>query len=277
FERPGPVGIVPPDPPKTDAAGQAAVTFTAKTADRYAIRALIGADGLALDPAEISFAPGPLDAAVSGLEGPTHSALADGTETLTVRAFARDLNANPIAGTLIRFAVPAGVDVAGQAPGTTSVEVKAGSDGVASVKLSSTKAGFYTVTAEAQAPGGLSWSPIEKNSPVRLQFAAGAPDAAVSQIARSPAGPLPVGPNASYQVTARLSDRHGNPVEQAGTQVRFAFFRGGDPGAGAEAFCRQDDPAAQEATAATGADGVASVKFSTTLAGPWHGCAFVDG
>ncbi|MDR2378749.1 MAG: Ig-like domain-containing protein, partial [Bifidobacteriaceae bacterium] len=193
FALPAGVATAVPGPHKTDAQGNLEVALTATTVGAHQVRALLGAEGLDPDPAQISFGAGPVDGAVSRLQGPAHAAVADGRTALTVSALIEDPRANPIPKAEVRFNLPPGVDAVGGTPGAASVEVVAGADGTASVDLVSTRAGTHAVTADARAPGISDWTAVTQGSPAQVEFTAGPADAAGSDVSASPAAPLTVG------------------------------------------------------------------------------------
>jgi hypothetical protein len=285
FEASAQLRVVDQGPYLTDGRGQVAVTLVSAKAGSHSVRALLGSAGIAPDPAVVEFAAGPVDGAVSYLESPAATAVADGVDSLAVRAYALDALGNQVAGARVRFAWPAGLEVAGGtgAPagaGTASYEVVVDGSGLAEAVVTSTRATAYEVTASVLAPGGTAWTPITKGSPARAVFVAGPIDTVRSLISRTPAGPLTVGAApAGYQVKVQLLDAQGNAVRQAGVAVQYRFFLAAPQAAvGPEVYCRQaPDANTQFASALTNAEGVAWVPFLSHQAGPWHGCAFYAG
>ncbi|MDR1118248.1 MAG: Ig-like domain-containing protein, partial [Bifidobacteriaceae bacterium] len=272
------VRVVEAGPRLADGAGVATATFVSTQAGPHSVRALVGADAILPDPAQIVFAAGPVDGRASYLEAPAGTAVADGNDKLTVAAHVLDAQGNPHSGASVRFALPQGVDAAGAAPGAAEIEVMADASGRAEVTLTSVKAQAYQITAQATPAGAAAWTAIEQGSPAAAVFQAGAVDAGASRISRTPPHPLTVGAaGAGYAVKVELLDAHGNAVKQAMTPVQYRFFLAepkGDPAA----YCRQTpDADTQSASALTDADGVATVPFLSTKAGPWHGCAFYAG
>ncbi|MDR1188368.1 MAG: Ig-like domain-containing protein [Bifidobacteriaceae bacterium] len=272
------VSVVGKGPHKTDGSGVVKVTLVTTRAGKHSVRALVGADGIAPDPARIEFVAGPMESDLSYLESPDATAVADGAAELTVGAYVLDAFANPIIGAPVKFSVPKGVDVVGGPSGPAQVEAVTDAAGRAEVALTSTVAAVHEVTAESKPAGATAWAAVEKDSPAVVEFEAGAIDPVKSRISRTPAGPLTVGAAPDgYQVKAELLDKHGNAVNQAGAAVQYRFFRAEPTGSG-EDYCRQTpDADTRSASALTDAKGAAAVRFVTSKAGPWHGCAFYAG
>ncbi|MDR1118247.1 MAG: Ig-like domain-containing protein, partial [Bifidobacteriaceae bacterium] len=268
-------------PFRTNALGQVSATLVSRTAGSHSLRALLGTDAASPGLVELVFQSGPMASGTSYLEAPAASAVADGSDPLTVAAYVLDANSNPLAGADVRFALPQGVDVLGEAPGLDSFDAKTDKNGRAAVVLVSTRADSYGVTAQAKPAGTAAWAPVSKNSPAAAVFVAGSIDPVYSQISRTPDGPLTVGKAPEgYEVRVDLLDRYGNPVKQANVPVEFRFFLGEPQGAtqDPEAYCRQaPDSATRFASGLTDADGVAKVRFLSNVAGPWYGCAFYAG
>jgi hypothetical protein len=315
FEVPGAVAIQPRGPHTTDQSGRVGVTFTAKAAGSYQVRAMIGAAAVAPDRQTIEFAAGPIAPDVSYLEGPGVTAVADGRDQLPVRAYILDAQGNPVPGARVAFALPADLEAAssntgdgtfsdpatlengdgpvaapdgigdGDGPSSaaevapTEVVVQADPQtGLAEVAVTATKAGVYQVTAKSQLEGAAAWTPIEKGSPAVAQFVAGPISPSGSLITATPKAPLQLGVGgATYQVSVQLRDQRGNPVKQADVPIQYRFFPSGDTSDPA-AFCTQaPDQDTRFASALTDAAGTATVPFASTKAGPWHGCGFYAG
>jgi hypothetical protein len=263
------------------------VTFTSTKAGSYELQALIGTEAIPPEVATITFVAGDIDSDMSYLEAPNTTAVADGLQTLTVAAVVLDAYSNPVPDATVRFAIPQGVNVLGEQEGLEYFDVAVNPvNGKAEVKLVSTKAALYQVTAQAmrgvpnpKARAATDWQPINKNSPATVEFVAGDVDVTQSVISRTPDGPLTVGGNPdTYQVKVVLMDAYSNPVKVAKNQVQYAFFLSGPAGADPDAFCRQaGDADTKKATGDTDAEGEAVVPFTATKAGPWQGCAFYDG
>ncbi|MDR1186879.1 MAG: Ig-like domain-containing protein [Bifidobacteriaceae bacterium] len=279
FDLPTPVSITGAGPHKTDAAGKLSVNLTATAAGSYSVRAYVGAAAIGPLAATIVFEAGAPASDVSYLESPGWSARADGQESLPVRAYVLDANSNPVPRARVRFAIPADVAVVGQSEPVEQVDVPVDpATGRAEIAVTSTKAAAYQVSASAQADGQSSWTPIEKDAPAAAKFVPGPISGPASQVSRSPASPVRLGPAVEpYLVLATLRDALGNDLRQPGVPIQYRFFARGDP-SDTEAFCRQTpDASTRFASALTDSDGVATVPFASTLAAPWHGCAYHAG
>ncbi|MDR0593006.1 MAG: Ig-like domain-containing protein, partial [Bifidobacteriaceae bacterium] len=274
----GPVRVVEPGPHTTNSSGQVTVTLVSAKAGRYAVGALLGSSTVTPAEAPVEFVPGPVSPVVSYLEGPAASAVANGQDPLTVRAYVLDARSNPLTGASVRFQVPAGLTVAGQVDGPEFFDALTDGSGRAELTLTTTRADVYEITAAARPDSQAEWTSIEKNSPSLATFVAGPISTLESQLGASPAGPLVVGGSpAAYQVYVELLDQFANPVHQAQVPIQYRFFYGApqtDPGS----YCRQaPDSLTQFGSALTDATGRATVPFTSTKAGPWYGCAFYAG
>ncbi|MDR1188475.1 MAG: Ig-like domain-containing protein [Bifidobacteriaceae bacterium] len=273
--------VVESGPFQTNSQGQVSVTVTSRAAGQHSLRALLGAVAMSPGSVELTFVSGPMASLTSHLEAPAASAIADGSDPLTVAAHVLDANSNPLAGADVEFALPAGADVQGEAPGQSVFAAKTDASGRAEVVLVSKRADSYEVTARAKPQGTADWIPVDGNSPATAIFVAGPIDPMYSQISRSPAGPLTVGAAAAgYEVRVDLLDQNSNPVKREGVAVQYRFFLAAPQGpiSDPDAYCSQaPDGATRTASALTDADGTARVRFLSNLAGPWHGCAFYAG
>ena len=169
---------------------------------------------------------------------------ADGVAHDIATAFAYDCNGNPVAGASVQSTPGAGETLVVQ-PNV----LPTAADGTTTIWYSSTQAGTHTadVTIAGLVPDG---------SPVRVSFGSGNGDVDHSSWVVAPEGPLTVGETeaSTYTATATVRDSRNNPVEQA--VVVFAI----DP----------DGPVfTDQASCITNAQGVCSVKVSSTKSGTY--------
>ncbi|MDR1118584.1 MAG: Ig-like domain-containing protein, partial [Bifidobacteriaceae bacterium] len=277
------VQVVEAAPRLTNGVGVATATLVSTKAGEHSVRALVGADPIAPDPATVAFVAGPVSPGVSHLEPPASTAVADGQDKLAVGAHVLDAQSNPLAGAEVRFAVPDGTSAVGGAPGPSLFEATTDAAGRAEVVLTSVKAAVYEVTAQVKPDGAAAWTAVEGQSPAAAEFVAGPISTVVSRISRTPDGPLTVGSaGTGYKVRVDLLDAKGNAVKQGQTAIQYRFFlaplEGQNGPVDPEAYCRQaPDANTQFSSALTDSNGVATVSFLTSKAGPWHGCAFYAG
>jgi len=217
----------------------------------FTIAAQVGGGHTNGSPTTVNFCSGPMDGGRSWLEGPLFTAVANGVETQVVKAYVVDKFDNPVPNPAVAFNVPQHTQATGCAEGIVSgpgvCTMTGGTDGVASLTLTSTKAGQYSVTA---AVGG---EAIEGQSPATVEFVSG--PVAKSTIEKLEAGPMVANNSDFYTVVVKLYDAFDNPVTQvAGNWVNFTFAQG-----------------TQTSTqnAQLNGQGVAQVQFRTTKAGTW--------
>ncbi|MDR1825754.1 MAG: Ig-like domain-containing protein, partial [Bifidobacteriaceae bacterium] len=257
FSVPAAVHITEMAPYRTNTAGVVTVHFTSEVQGTYTVNALLGAAKVPTADRQITFVAGAINAVSSSLAGPGVTAVADGASTLAVTATVKDAQGNAVGDATVRFSVPAGVK-AGTVAGPAMVDVAVDpSTGVATVALTSVKAGTYNVTAQAKKAADAAWTAIATGSPAQVQFVAGAIDPTHSKISKVEEGPFVAGIG-SYTVKVELLDANDNPVKQAGLPVQFTFTLGSD---------------VVPASATTNANGVATTTFGNTKAGDWQGTA----
>ncbi|MDR2566489.1 MAG: Ig-like domain-containing protein [Bifidobacteriaceae bacterium] len=262
FEVPPAVRITePPADWVSDSNGELTVHFTSLTAGVYTVNALIGADKIRRIDQEIQFVAGDIsfDPNRTFLTPPRSSAIANGSDEQVVVATVQDAQGNPVLGAWVKFAVPEGTSLAAG----TSDELEVDERGEARLRLVSTVAASYEVTAQAKKGVGGNYEPITGNSPAAVNFVAGPVSAAHSRIWTDDVGPKRVGGAESYLVKVELRDEFGNTVLRSGNDVAFRFELAGQP--------------TVERNAQTAGNGVASFAFATNAAGEWLGTAKYGG
>ncbi|MDR1825575.1 MAG: Ig-like domain-containing protein, partial [Bifidobacteriaceae bacterium] len=256
FSVPPAVHITESGPYVSNSSGIVTVHFTSTTQGDFTVNALIGTGKIPAADQVIGFRAGAVDGTKSSLAGPGVTATADGVATQVVTATVKDAYDNPVTDATVRFAIPADTK-AGTVTGPATVDVTVNSNGVATLALTSTKAGQYNVTAGAKKPADAAYTNITTGSPAVVEFVAGAIDPTHSKISKVETGPFVAGA-ASYTVKVELMDANDNPVKQAGLPIQFTFTLGAD---------------VVPASASTNANGVATTTFGNTKAGDWQGTA----
>ncbi|MDR6972198.1 putative cell wall-binding protein/protocatechuate 3,4-dioxygenase beta subunit [Leifsonia shinshuensis] len=151
------------------------------------------------------------DAATSTLTVTPGSKIADGTDSHTLTATVRDAAGKPLKGVSVTFAAAPTATLSS----TTDVSDAAG---VATVRVTSTKAGSHQVAA---AIAGASLA----GSPQNALFAAGPASLKESTIAASPTT-IPADGTTASTVTVTLKDANGNPLTSGGADVRLSTTAG---------------------------------------------------
>jgi hypothetical protein len=171
---------------------------------------------------------------------PDGSVIADGTSEYTATVTARDANGNGVEGAVIGFDTPENVTVSSETCST-------GENGTCAVRLTSTIAGTYTVTARL---GG-----DQIGSAASLTFVAGDPSLTNSTVTAS-RDTIKADGNEESAITVRLSDEHGNPVASGSKKVTIAT----DAGRISDTTNNGDGTHSATLTATTG--GTATISFA---------------
>ncbi|MHA0276216.1 Ig-like domain-containing protein [Enterobacter ludwigii] len=132
-------GIVIPATATTEQDGTVTVTQTSLKAGEFRVDAVTGNDWTQAKYGLVNFDPDNSTAKVSTLEVVDNSAVADGTDTTSVRVTVKDAHENPVAGQVVNFRAGAGIVV----PATATTE----QDGTVTVTQTSQKAGEFRVDA----------------------------------------------------------------------------------------------------------------------------------
>ncbi|HBZ7486778.1 TPA: Ig-like domain-containing protein, partial [Klebsiella pneumoniae] len=233
---------------KTDATGKATITLTStkkavddvRVSAQYASTAKVDANKLISFIFELTSAK----VGTVTLNGDVTEKVADGVNAFTYTAQLVDGNGNPIrqAGLDIKWTQDKGNDVT-----LSAVSSKTNTDGQATVTLTSTTkavddvrvSGQYESTAKAAADKTVSFIynvNLAKVSTVTLD------DAVIEKVAD--------GVN-TFTYTAQLVDGNGNPVRQAGLDVKWTQDKG-------------NDVVLSSATSQTNADGKATITLKST-------------
>ncbi|AOT41822.1 inverse autotransporter beta-barrel domain-containing protein [Enterobacter ludwigii] len=132
-------GIVIPATATTEQDGTVTVTQTSLKAGEFRVDAVTGNDWTQAKYGLVNFDPDNSTAKVSALEVVDNSAVADGTDTTSVRVTVKDAHENPVAGQVVNFRAGAGIVI----PATATTE----QDGTVTVTQTSLKAGEFRVDA----------------------------------------------------------------------------------------------------------------------------------
>jgi Ca2+-binding RTX toxin-like protein len=204
----------------TDAAGEAALTFTNETAGENTITACVDADAdMTCDPGELSatatktWEPGPAVAIALEPATDTNPVGTDHTVTATVT----DEFGNPVAGEDVHF------DVTGDpTPVPAAGHDITDADGLATFEFTNNTAGTNTITACIDADAGIDCDPGEESDTATKTWQV--------RVATSIAVAPPTDTNrvgTSHTVTATVLDQFGDPF--AGQAVHFAVTGAGTP------------------------------------------------
>ncbi|MGW9020474.1 Ig-like domain-containing protein, partial [Leucobacter chromiiresistens] len=245
----------------TDDEGALSIPVTSTVKGAYTVQATVAGQPVGgtaeASSKEIAFTAAESDATKSTLSATEGIVTADGEAEHTVTATIKDRYGNPVeAGTEVVFAFPSELTVeSGASPVTTTTNAF----GQAILKVATTVAGSYEVSAEVEVEGALT---AISNSPVSVAFGNSDADAQRSSWKVSPDGEQTVGE--AFVAEALIVDANGNPV--AGETVTFAIPAGVNGSA-----------APSSITAVTNDDGLASVELSSTIAGTYEVVASVAG
>ncbi len=191
----------------TDANGQVFANVTSTRANTYGVMADYKGDTMLVN---ISFTANAGTAAItnsySTVTESGSPAVADGADSITVTATLKDDNGNPVSGQVVTFSKVAGLNISEQAESTNAY-------GQVTAKVTSTRAGSYTVAAEYQG----------KTRAVDVTFDADPATASISRVAESGSPALADG-TAAITITATVQDADGNPLP--GQRVTFSKFDG---------------------------------------------------
>jgi hypothetical protein len=199
---PGAPGISPPSGP-SDANG--VVTFAVKstTAGTDTFQATDTTDSVLIaDTADVTFAPGPVDADASKVSATPTSVPADGMTTSTITVTLKDSNSNPVSGKAVTLAKTGG-------PGSPTI-----SGPTATVTNAS---GQVTFTIKSATPGTDSFQATDTSDSVviaqtaSVTFTPGAVSAAQSTVSASPTS-VPADGITTSTITVTLKDANNNSV-----------------------------------------------------------------
>ncbi|MFC4222580.1 Ig-like domain-containing protein, partial [Lysinibacter cavernae] len=189
----------------TDVNGIATSRITSATARDYSVSAAVGGVSPQGSPASVKFVAGLPDIDNTGKSSfaVTSGAVeANGTAKHTATATLVDANGNPVEGVTVNFGADSGASL-GAASAVTN------SKGIATSDITSTKAGFYAISADV---AGVT----VRNSPLEVEFKSGAPTAVESSWTVTPEGPVTADGEQAYTATVTVRDSNKNPVaEQA--------------------------------------------------------------
>lgn len=202
FEVDGAGNTLSADSATTDDAGEASVTLASTEAGLKTVTARFGDPEQALE-AKVSFVARVPLAAHSTFTAEPSDLVADGEAFSTLKATLRDVDDNPVAGAIVTFSSLEPLDV------FSALSAQTDEEGVAAVKVHSTRAGGREVVASFGSDQSLSTS---------LRWLAGAPVVEQSTFTAAPASVVADGVTTTL-LTATLSDVHGNPVP--GVEVTF--------------------------------------------------------
>ncbi|WP_170206003.1 Ig-like domain-containing protein [Klugiella xanthotipulae] len=201
----------------------------------------------ALGSASVTFVAGPVSAATSTLTVSTGPKTA-GEQSHTAQVTVTDAQGNPVSGQAVVFTSTATLSGSGTATSNAS--------GSAIIQVSSLVAGEFSVSATIGGAATL-------NSPQKVTFVAGAVSLTAGKT-RVSATTAQVEANgtATHTVTATVQDANGNPVP--GATVTFTPAEAGLS-------------SADNFTQVTGANGIVTLRLSSTTAGDFHVATAVNG
>ncbi|WP_203767816.1 Ig-like domain-containing protein, partial [Cellulomonas denverensis] len=190
---------------QSDAEGRAVVTVNSTLAGEFTLRALVNRELVGGQGATVSWTAGTASAEKSALTVTGGVVEADGVAAHRATVTVVDGYGNPVSGVEVDFGIAAGAQL-------SAASAVSGSDGTASVEITSTTAGEYAVSAH------MSGAEVS-GSPQTVEFGHGAGSAIRSTWTVTPQGSLPVGEE--FTATVTVNDTNGNPVSGAvvGLQV----------------------------------------------------------
>ncbi len=151
----------------TDASGQCSVKVKSTIAGSYPVTASVNGVPLPSGSQNVTFVAGPAVAAQSSIAVTQNNEAADGSAKNTVTATAKDASGNPVAGATVNFTVGSGATLVNSSCVTDA-------SGQCSVKVKSTTAGSYPVTAL------MNGTPL--SGPVMVSFLAAQPIPALDKL-----------------------------------------------------------------------------------------------
>jgi len=219
----------------TPGTGVVTITVTSSVAGSYPVSASVGAGQISGSPVQAVFAAGAVDPNASQLTVTSGDVEDNGVATHSATVTVTDKDGNPVANTTVAFTLSSGASLS--APTAVSA-----ADGTATVTITSTHAGTYTVSAY------LGTTQV-KGSPATVSFINGAADATTSDWTVTPAGPIYANGTDTYTATFTALDKTGNAVPN---QVITLAFPGG--------------LTASSPTVTTRGDGTITATFTSTTA-----------
>ncbi|MDR1189927.1 MAG: hypothetical protein LBK95_21150, partial [Bifidobacteriaceae bacterium] len=258
---------------KHDAGGVYHASFTGTQAGDKEITVQVPGGTLSLLTGGNRFAhlvAGAPAAANSWLVQPTGKVAANGSSKIAVKVRAFDAKGNPAAKGTVRFQLPDGVAAADGTTGPGPFEADVDS-GWATVELSATVKGAYTVTAstgdpvaQIKAVKNAAGEMVNEDGTVRVEFTAGNPSPDTSPLTIPTTGvsgaeTMKVG-GEKHRAEVTVKDAAGNTLEAGDASVVFAYSYKDVDGV---------LQSGESQPVAIGADGVAAWEFSSDSATVW--------
>ncbi|MBS3182870.1 invasin domain 3-containing protein, partial [Leucobacter manosquensis] len=195
---------------ETNEHGIAVLKMTATRAAVYQVSAYIGSNSeITGSPASVTFGNSDAVADQSSWKITPEASQVAGS-IFTAEAAIADANGNPVAGETVTFTVPAGINGSSVPTMLSSVS---NANGVATLELTSTIAGFYDISASVVG--------AQIGESKQIVFTAGTADASQSTIVASKS-PINGDSGDASLITVQLMDQYGNMLDSGSDDVEIA-------------------------------------------------------